>query len=250
MRRPLIAGNWKMNLTASGAEPLLSALTGAGKGKGEVLVCPPFTDIPAAAELLRDTAVSWGAQNMYPEENGAFTGEISPLMLKELGCSYVICGHSERRLLFGETDDLVRKKTETAFRYGMLPILCVGESASQRKEGRTASWISGQVRAAVKDLSSEQISRMVIAYEPIWAIGTGAAATAEDAQEVCAVIRYTAETSADRKAAENLRILYGGSVNSSNIASFLCEKDIDGALIGGASLKAEEFLSICTQADR
>lgn len=249
MRRPLIAGNWKMYKTATEAVPLLDALTKAEEGKSELLVCPPFTALPETQRILSSSFVNWGAQNMYCEKEGAFTGEISPFMLKDLGCSYVICGHSERRHIFGEKDDLIHRKVETAFWYDMIPILCAGETEAERKQGLTKAVLSRQVRTALTGLIEEEASRMVIAYEPVWAIGSGAAATADDAEEACRFIRREVHDLLGHDAAENIRILYGGSVKKENILSFLEKEDIDGALIGGASLKAEEFLAIYEKAE-
>ena len=187
-------------------------------------------------------------QNVYPAEKGAFTGEISPGMLKETGCSYVICGHSERRQILCESDEFVGKKVKIVLAYGMMPILCVGETLEERESGQMKTRLLEEMRAALSGLSPEELLRTVIAYEPVWAIGTGKAATAQDAETVSAFIRKTIEAFSSGGVAEQIRILYGGSVTGENISSFLREKDVDGALIGGASLKAEELLSIYKKA--
>lgn len=250
MRTPLIAGNWKMNGTWRESEALLSRIAELSPLYTEVLVCPPFTALAAAAAHLAGTDIEWGAQNVYPAEKGAYTGEISPGMLAESGCTYCICGHSERRSYFGETDDFIHQKVKALFAHHIRPILCVGESADERKAGRTEDVIRREVAAGIADLAPDEAARLVIAYEPVWAIGSGAAATAEDAETVCALIRTVVEEQYGKTVSDLVRILYGGSVNSANISSFLQEADIDGALIGGASLDGEEFSSIVEIAER
>ncbi|HAT56354.1 MAG TPA: triose-phosphate isomerase [Veillonellaceae bacterium] len=247
MRKPLIAGNWKMNKTAREARPLLESLAGAPEGNAELLVCPPFTDLTLAADILKGSPVQWGAQNMYGEKEGAFTGEISPLMLKELGCSYVICGHSERRMIFGESNEMIRRKTEAAFWYDMIPILCVGETAEQRKAGQAEMMIARQLKGALQGLIEEEAGRMVIAYEPVWAIGSGEAASPEEAGQICTRIRAEVAQMLGHDAASSMRILYGGSVSPANIRPLMDQPDIDGALVGGASLEAGRFLDIYRQ---
>ena len=196
------------------------------------------------ADLIEDTEVRLGAQNMYFEPKGAFTGEVSPLMLTDVGCHYVILGHSERREYFGETDALINQKIKAAFQYDLIPILCVGESLAQREANETQTFINSQLTAGLADLTAEQVSQMVIAYEPIWAIGTGKTATAEQAGEVCTAIRAKVAELFDKETAEVLRIQYGGSVKGSNAQEILSQLDIDGALVGGASLKADDFMAI------
>ena len=237
-----------MNGTVADTEAFFKAFKLTPKDKVELLICPPFTALPITRFFLERSHVKWGAQNVYPEEKGAYTGEISPAMLKELGCSYVICGHSERRQLLGETDELVARKVKAVLAHDMTPILCVGETEEERNEGQTEERIGSEIKTALFDLDKKEIGKLVIAYEPIWAIGSGKAATAEDAEAVSAFIRRTVKELAGKKAAEEVRILYGGSVKADNIESLLKEKDIDGALIGGASLKAEELLAIYEKA--
>lgn len=224
-------------------EGIKAALT-EGEVSREVVVCPPFTGLSTVADLIEDTEVRLGAQNMYFEPKGAFTGEVSPLMLTDVGCHYVILGHSERREYFGETDALINQKIKAAFQYDLIPILCVGESLAQREANETQTFINSQLTAGLADLTAEQVSQMVIAYEPIWAIGTGKTATAEQAGEVCTAIRAKVAELFDKETAEVLRIQYGGSVKGSNAQEILSQLDIDGALVGGASLKADDFMAI------
>lgn len=244
MRQTLIAGNWKMNLTVSETEEFFKNFKVRKKENVELLICPPFTDIPITRFFLERTSVKWGAQDVYPSPKGAFTGEISPSMLKDLGCTYVICGHSERRQILGESDEFVARKVQAVLKEGLTPILCVGETLEEREAEKTEKRIGEEIGAAFSLLKKEEIEKIVIAYEPIWAIGSGRAATAEDAEKISSFIRHTVKEAAGKKAAESVRILYGGSVNADNIADFLKEKDIDGGLIGGASLKPESFLAI------
>ncbi len=249
MRTPIIAGNWKMNTTLPEARSLIEELRKTLKGiKGvEKVICPPFISLALARELLEGTDIKLGAQNMYFEERGAYTGEISPSMLSGL-CEYVILGHSERRGYFGEDDKLVNKKVKAAISFGLKPILCVGERLEERDAGQTEEVITRQVREGLRDLDS--LPGLVIAYEPVWAIGTGRPATGEEANRVSRLIRgLVAELYGDTVAGE-LRIQYGGSVTKANIAEFISQPEIDGALVGGASLKAEEFSSIIEQTAR
>ncbi|WP_303002445.1 triose-phosphate isomerase [uncultured Dialister sp.] len=248
MRKTLIAGNWKMNLTVTEAESFFKSFKIQKKEGVELLFCPPFTDIPITRFFLERSSILWGAQNVYPEDKGAFTGEISAPMLKDLGCSYVICGHSERRQILGESDELVARKVKAVLSHDMIPILCVGETGEERKEGQTEERIGSEIRTALFELSKEEAAKVVIAYEPIWAIGSGKAATPEDAEEIASFIRKTVKETAGKKASEEVRILYGGSVNGDNMSHFLKEKDIDGGLVGGASLKPKDFLSIYEKA--
>ena len=237
-----------MNSTVAETEAFFKTFKIIKNEKVELLICPPFTSIPICRFFLERSSIHWGAQNVYPEEKGAFTGEISPAMLKELGCTYVICGHSERRQILGESDAFVAQKVDAVLKAGLTPILCVGETMEERKEGRAEARTEEEIRSAITFLDKKDISRLVIAYEPIWAIGSGAAATAEEAEEISAFIRSIVKDVAGKKAAEEVHILYGGSVKGSNISDFLKQKDIDGALVGGASLKAEDFLEIYNKA--
>ena len=239
MRTPFVAGNWKMNKTADAAmafvteiAPELNAIDGI-----DIAVCPPFIAIPAVARALAGTRIGVGAQNMYYETSGAYTGEVSPAMLQGL-CRYVILGHSERRALFGETDEGVNKKIFAALAHGLTPIVCVGESLAQNQAGETQSFVSGQVRAAFANLTPEQAATCVVAYEPIWAIGTGLSATAQQAEDIIrASVRDVLTELFGDAAAQAIRIQYGGSVTEDNIADYMRQPDIDGALVGGASLK-------------
>lgn len=247
MRKQIIAGNWKMHTDLAEATILVEGIKAAlaeGEVSREVVVCPPFTGLSTVADLIEDTDVRLGAQNMYFEPKGAFTGEVSPLMLTNVGCHYVILGHSERREYFSESDALINQKIKAAFQYDLIPILCVGESLAQREANETQSFIDSQLTAGLEGLTAEQVSQMVIAYEPIWAIGTGKTATAEQAGEVCTAIRAKVAALFDAATAEALRIQYGGSVKGSNAKEILSQPDIDGALVGGASLKADDFMAI------
>jgi len=244
MRKPLIAGNWKMHKTVPEAVSLvkeLKELLTEIKDR-EVLVCPPFTAIYAVKSEIEGSPIKLGAQNMFYEEKGAFTGEISPLMLKDLGCSYVILGHSERRHIFGETDELINKKVASAVKHGLVPILCVGELLEERESGKTKSVVERQLLGGLKGL--KEGDEFVIAYEPVWAIGTGKTATPEQAQEVHKFIRELLAENFGREKAERVRILYGGSVKPENIKGLMEMPDIDGALVGGASLRADSFAKI------
>lgn len=249
-RRPLISGNWKMNQNHYEAIQLVQKLTYlVGKDDLEtvdVSIHPPFTDIRSVQTLIEadDLRFALGAQNCHAEDKGAFTGEVSPVFLQKLNVSYVIVGHSERRELFGETDTVVRDKVAAVLRHKMVPIVCVGESLEERESGATQAKVTGQVAAALEGCSPAQVSALVIAYEPIWAIGTGRTATAHDAQEVCAAIRSTVASLANAEAAGSVRIQYGGSVKAGTIKELMAQPDVDGALVGGASLDPEEFARI------
>ena len=246
-RIPLIAGNWKMNNTKRETLDFLSSfLPKVENITVEMAICPPFTDLYAAAEKLKGTKVKLGAQNMHWEETGAFTGEVSPLMLKEIPCDYVIIGHSERRQYFAETDETVNKKIKSAIKHNIAPIVSVGESLAQREEGITIDFVMTQVENALKDIKPEDAKKIVFAYEPIWAIGTGKTASASDAQEVIGAIRNKIEKLYNKDVAEEVRILYGGSVKPENIKELMAEADIDGALVGGASLKPDSFYALCS----
>jgi triosephosphate isomerase (TIM) len=249
-RRPLIAGNWKMHKTHLEAlqltQKLAWALSKEDTDAVEVVVCPPFTALRTVGTLIDGDRlpIGLGAQNCHHEPQGAYTGEVSAPMLAKLGCAYVIVGHSERRQHFAETDELVNRKARAVLGNGMQPIVCVGESLEQREAGRTAEVVQGQVRGSLAGLPGEQVAGLVVAYEPVWAIGTGRAATAEDAQETIALIRGTVAELAGRSAADELRIQYGGSVKASNAEELAAKPEIDGALVGGASLDADEFAMI------
>ncbi|NOQ43044.1 MAG: triose-phosphate isomerase [Dehalococcoidia bacterium] len=246
MRTPMIAGNWKMNTTLAEASALvkemreeLESITGV-----ETVLCPPFLSLPLVKELLVGLSIKVGAQNMHFEEQGAYTGEISPLMLSGI-CEYVILGHSERRQYFGETDEVVNGKIRAALAVELTPILCVGERLEQKEAGKTEEVVTRQVRGALNGIESP--IGMVIAYEPIWAIGTGRAETGEGANAIIAIIRNTVARLYGEGTAQEIRILYGGSVTAANIAEYVRQSEIDGALVGGASLKAKEFLTIVAQ---
>ncbi len=245
-RTPMIAGNWKMFKTGSEAAAFISEVKGAVERVPDVeaVVCAPFTALPALVNAARDTAIGVGAQNMHWEESGAFTGEVSGPMLVDLGVNYVILGHSERRQYFAETDETVNKKTHAAFRYGLTPIVCVGEKLEEREAGRTMEVCRVQTAAALQGLSAEQASAVVIAYEPIWAIGTGKSSTAGDANEVIGYIRSVIAGQFGAEAAAKVRIQYGGSVKPDNIREFMAEEHIDGALVGGASLTPASFAAL------
>lgn len=246
MRTPLIAGNWKMYKTVSETVEFIGELKRqlAGVGGVEVALCPPFTSLGAAAEALRGSNVALAAQNMHWEDQGALTGEISPVMLKEIGCKYVILGHSERRQFFGETDETVNKKVKSALSHGLIPIVCVGEKLEEREAGTTEQVIKTQVSGSLAGLDAGQLAGLVIAYEPVWAIGTGRTASDADAQQVNAYIRRLLGEMAGPGAAGKVRIQYGGSVKPGNAAGLMSQPDIDGALVGGASLKVDSFIGI------
>ncbi len=249
-RRPrLVAGNWKMNRTASEGAVLTLELRALVTGPAcEIALCPPFTALAAVGEALRGSPIHLGAQNLHPEPRGAFTGEVSGPMLAALGCRFVIVGHSERRHLMGEDDALVARKLRAAQACGLTAIVCVGESLAEREADRTAEVLVRQVRAAYDGLDAAAARSAVIAYEPVWAIGTGRVATPADAQEVCKAIRTQVADKYGEQVADGLRVLYGGSVKSGNIAELVAQEDIDGALVGGASLDADEFAKLCALA--
>jgi len=246
VRRPLIAGNWKMYCTRPEAEQLLTALKVqiAGLTDREVVVAPPFTALETAARVLAGSSIRLAAQNLHWEPQGAFTGEVSGPMLKELGCSYVIIGHSERRQYFAETDEQVARKVKAAQRDGLVPIMCVGETLEERERGDMLTVIRRQTQGGLQGQEKAAIAALVIAYEPVWAIGTGRTATPDQAQEVHAAIRATLAAITDQGTADAVRILYGGSVKADNVDGLMAQADIDGALVGGASLQAESFARI------
>jgi len=244
-RRPLIAGNWKMFKTIPEAVSLATEIrNGADRPEVEVLVAPPFTALAAVAEALDGSTVRLAGQNMHFEKEGAFTGEVAPSMLKDAGCSHVILGHSERRQYFGETDEGVAKKTKVALDNGLVPIACVGETLAEREAGKTMEVVGRQMDAVLKALTADEAGQIVVAYEPVWAIGTGKVATPEQAQEVHAFIRVRIREVHGVVVADGLRILYGGSVKPDNVAGLMALADVDGALVGGASLKADSFLKL------
>ncbi len=246
MRRPIIAGNWKMNLPPSEARLLAKNLKESlgDPGDVDVVVAPPFVSLYPVAEVLRGSGITLSGQDLFWEENGAFTGETSPTMLLDVGCEYVIIGHSERRQYFGETEETVNKKVRAALVHGLRQIICIGESLDQRENGETFKIVEAQLDGGLKDLNGEAIRSMTIAYEPIWAIGTGKTATPDQAQEVHKFIRDYLKKHFGPDIGGGVRIQYGGSVNPENIDDLMVKPDIDGALVGGASLKAETFVRI------
>ncbi len=246
-RKAIIAGNWKMNKTRPEAKELLTAikpLVANAEGNVEVIACVPFTNLETAINTTAGSNVKIGAENVHFEKSGAFTGEISADMLSELGVEYVVVGHSERRQYFGETDQTVNKRLLAALEGGLKPILCVGETLEQREQGVTEEIIAMQTKIALQGTCPKCIKNVVIAYEPVWAIGTGKVATPEQAQEVCAFIRKTIAGLFNQEVADGITIQYGGSMNAKNCAELLAKPDIDGGLIGGASLKADDFNTI------
>lgn len=251
LRRPVIAGNWKMNLTPSKAKALIGELAPkvADMNGCDMVLCVPFVDIAAAVEAAAGTAIKIGAQNVHFAKSGAYTGEISAEMLLEAGAEYVVIGHSERRQYFGETDETVNLRTKAALESGLKVILCVGELLAQREQGVTAEVVSLQTRIALQGVTAEQMKQVIIAYEPVWAIGTGKTATADQAEEVCAIIRSVIASLYGEETAKAVVIQYGGSMNAGNAAELLSREDIDGGLIGGASLKSADFATIISAAN-
>ena len=242
MRQTVVAGNWKMNKTPAQTTELINELKPLVAGSAnKCIVCVPYTNLANALEATKGSNIEVGAQNMYFEESGAYTGEIAPSMLTEMGVKYVIIGHSERRQYFNETDETVNKKVIKAFEHNLIPIICVGESLEQREQGITFELVALQTKIALLGLTEEQVKKCIIAYEPIWAIGTGKTATSEQAEEVCAKIRETVASVYGSAAAEEIIIQYGGSVNASNSKELFGKENIDGGLVGGASLKANDF---------
>ncbi|MCX7625934.1 MAG: triose-phosphate isomerase [Candidatus Sumerlaeaceae bacterium] len=245
-RKPIIAGNWKMFKTRREAADLANALA-ASVGtydRVEVVLCPPYTALETVGQAIRGTKISLGAQNCHWADQGAYTGEVSAGMLVDVGCKYVIIGHSERRQYFAETDASVNKKAQAAYRHGLIPIICVGETLEERQSGKTESVVTAQVQGCLKDLPPDKVAASIIAYEPVWAIGTGQTATKEQAQEVHALIRKLVAEMFSPEVAEKIRIQYGGSVKPQNIRELMDQPDIDGALVGGASLEADSFTAI------
>ncbi len=250
MPTALIVGNWKMNGTLEEARPLATAIRdGVRRIRGaDVVLCPPFTALSTVAEILKDSAVRLGGQNCHHEAAGAHTGEISPVMLVEIGCQYVLVGHSERRREMGETDEVINLKVRSALAHGLTPILCVGETADERRQGLTFPTVEGQLRAGLAGVSVESIAKSVLAYEPIWAIGTGATATPGQASEVHGYLRGLLSELTSKEMSQAIRILYGGSVKAENAEELVGAADIDGALVGGASLQAQGFVGIVKNA--
>lgn len=244
-RRKIIAGNWKMNKTPSEAVALVNELKPLVANEDvDVVFCVPAIDIIPAMIAAKDSNICIGAENMYFEESGAYTGEISPNMLVDAGVKYVVLGHSERREYFAETDETVNKKVLKAFEHGITPIICCGETLTQRKQGIYLDWIRMQIKIAFQNVTADQAKTAVIAYEPIWAIGTGKSASVEIAENCCRIVRDQVRVMYGDEAAENVRVQYGGSVKPNNIVEYMAQPDIDGALIGGASLKADSFIEI------
>lgn len=245
-RMPLIAGNWKMYKTPAEAKAFLAALTAAVKDvtHAEIVVAPPFTALTAARDILDSTNIKLGAQNLFWEDEGAYTGEVSAPMLKDAGCEYVIIGHSERRQYFGETDETVNKKIKAALRHNLVPIVCVGETESERKAEKTFSVLDKQIQSGLQGLDADLLAKLVIAYEPVWAIGTGNTATSAQAEEVHAFLRRKLAQLFNEAFANRIRILYGGSVKPGNIKELMTQDNIDGALVGGASLETQSFSQI------
>lgn len=245
MRKPIIAGNWKMNKTVSESKELINEIKNIDLSKDvEPVVIVPFTSAYVAKELLKDTDIKVGVQNMYFEESGAFTGEISPLMLADLEIDYVIIGHSERREIFKESDELLNKKVKSALEHNLKPILCCGETLAEREENRQEEKVKSQLEKNLDGVSIEDIEKIVIAYEPIWAIGTGKTASSDDAEEMCKFIRNLIKDMYSEEASNKVRIQYGGSVKPNNIKEIMYKENIDGALIGGASLEADSFAAL------
>ena len=248
MRKSFVAGNWKMNTDShSGVKLAEDVVSGCGETAGnevDVAVCPPFVYLQQVGRALQSSHIALGAQDVYFEQKGAFTGEISSAMLKDIGCAYAICGHSERRHVIGETDDLINKKVKAAFAGGLLPILCVGELLDERKANKTTEVVTRQMKNGLAGLNEEKMSAVTIAYEPVWAIGTGLTATPGQAQEVHALIRGLLANMYSRKLAAEIRIQYGGSVKPDNAGELMAQEDVDGLLVGGASLKAGDFVAI------
>ncbi len=248
MRKSFIAGNWKMNTDVHSsvklAEGVVSGCKDVAGSKVDVAVCPPFVYLQQVSKALQSSHIALGSQDIYFEQKGAFTGEISAAMLKDVGCAYALCGHSERRHVIGETDELINKKVHAAILGGLLPILCVGELLDERKANKTDEVVTRQMKKGLAGLIAEKMSAVTIAYEPVWAIGTGLTATPQQAQEVHALIRKLVAQMYDRKIADAIRIQYGGSVKPDNAGELMSQEDVDGLLVGGASLKTEDFVAI------
>jgi triosephosphate isomerase len=251
MRKKIIAGNWKMNKDIPATEVFINELKSKlqnEKISTDVIVCPPFTSLETASNLLKNSFIKLGAQNMYFEDEGAFTGEISAAMLKSVGCEFVILGHSERRTIFKENNELINKKIKKALQSGLKPIFCIGETLREREEGMTEVVVKTQIIEGMKGITSEELKNIIIAYEPVWAIGTGRNATPEQAEEVHLYIRNLISELFSKESSENLIIQYGGSVKPDNAKDLLTQPDVDGALVGGACLKSDSFISIIKSA--
>jgi triosephosphate isomerase (TIM) len=251
MRTPIIAGNWKLNMNPNQAVEFVAAVKDKlpQASKVESLICAPAVDLDALQKAAQGSNLKVGAENAYFENEGAFTGETSPKVLKEMGINYCIIGHSERRDYFHETDEDINKKAKALFANNITPILCCGESLEKREANKQEEWVVGQIKAALNGLTADQVSSLVIAYEPIWAIGTGKTATSEQAEEMCKTIRDTVKDLYDDETAENVRIQYGGSVNPGNVKELMAKPDIDGGLVGGASLKPDSYLDLVNYQD-
>lgn len=250
MRKPIIAANWKMHKNIEEAVSFAGefAVKAIYQDKVDVVICPPFSALYIVRQALKDSGIKLGAQNMYPEAQGAYTGEVSPTMLRNLDCEYVILGHSERRQILGETDSFINQKIKAALQHGLKPILCIGETLEQRQQGLTEEICRNQLRGSLAGLNGNELVDLVVAYEPIWAIGTGVNASATDAENTIKVIRQTLAEELGQKVAELIRIQYGGSVKPDNIKQFMAQENIDGALVGGASLEVASFLPIVQSA--
>ncbi len=246
MRRPIVAGNWKMNLAVQEGRDLAEKIKAScGNWNAvEVVLCPVYTSLSAVGQILADSSISLGAQNLFWEPSGAYTGEVSPLMLRDVGCRYVIIGHSERRTYFGETDETVKRKFQSALKHGLKPIVCIGETLKEREANQTFAVLERQLAGAFTDASAADADKLVIAYEPVWAIGTGKTATPDQAQEAHAFIRKWLVGKWSAETAAKIRLQYGGSVTADNAATLMGQTDVDGALVGGASLKADAFTAI------
>lgn len=251
-RRILIAGNWKMNKTATEAAALVTEIKRDvfDVDNVDILVCPPFTALAVVGDVVRDSNVSLGAQNMYFEDKGAYTGEISTAMLKDCGCTHVIIGHSERRTIFNESDETINKKVKKALEADLIPILCIGEKLEEREANKTFEVITNQLEGDLADIDSDNIKKIIIAYEPVWAIGTGKTATSEQAQEAHAFIRNLIKEKYDSVVADGIIILYGGSMKPANVEELVSQPDVDGGLIGGASLEAASFVELVKKSNK
>jgi len=251
-RRILIAGNWKMNKTATEAAALVTEIKRDvfDVDNVDILVCPPFTALAVVGDVVRDSNVSLGAQNMYFEDKGAYTGEVSTAMLKDCGCTHVIIGHSERRTIFNESDETINKKVKKALEAGLIPVLCIGEKLEEREANKTFEVITNQLEGDLADIDSDNIKKIIIAYEPVWAIGTGKTATSEQAQEAHAFIRNLIKEKYDSVVADGIIILYGGSMKPANVEELVSQPDVDGGLIGGASLEAASFVELVKKSNK
>ena len=251
-RRILIAGNWKMNKTATEAAALVTEIKRDvfDIDNVDILVCPPFTALAVVGDVVRDSNVSLGAQNMYFEDKGAYTGEISTAMLKDCGCTHVIIGHSERRTIFNESDETINKKVKKALEADLIPVLCIGEKLEEREANKTFEVITNQLECDLADIDSDNIKKIIIAYEPVWAIGTGKTATSEQAQEAHAFIRNLIKEKYDSVVADGIIILYGGSMKPANVEELISQPDVDGGLIGGASLEAASFVELVKKSNK